>query len=905
VGKVAQSSTPPRPGPAPVPTFAVENYGTGVVGKVAQSSTPPRPGPAPVPTFAVENYGTGVVGKVARTGAPPRSEPAQGRIFAIEDSGTGVVGKVARTGAPPRSEPAPVPTFAAENNGTEVAGKVARTSAPPRSEPAPVPTFAVENYGTEVAGKVARTGAPPRSEPAPVPTFAVENYGTEVVGKVARTGAPPRSEPAPVPTFAEWKRAEGRGEARPNIPVLYSGTPQELLQKAFGFERFRANQEAVCQAVIDGHDALLVMPTGAGKSLCYQLPGIARGGTTLVISPLIALMEDQAGKLKERGFSVERIHSGRDRTSARQACIDYLNGNLQFLFIAPERLRVPGFPEMLAKRKPSLIAIDEAHCISQWGHDFRPDYRMLGQYLPTLRPAVVIAMTATATPLVQDDIAEQLGLSQAARFIHGFRRDNLAVEVIEVAPSQRASLTSELLQDDARRPAIVYAPTRAQATSLAAELASHFPCAAYHAGLDADRRKRVQEQFIAGRLEVMVATIAFGMGIDKPDVRTVIHTALPGSLEAYYQEIGRAGRDGKLSRTVLMHSYADRRTHDFFFERDYPDVKVLESIFARLTAEPQEKSLVQSRSRMEEDAFDKALEKLWIHGGAVVDFAENITRGHDHWRETYAAQGNQKQQQLDLMLRFAESNECRMAALVRHFGDFAGGREACGICDFCAPAECEGQKFRRATQSEQVTAIAVMTALRKGGGKTTGRLYTEINPDGGMTRNEFEDVLGAMARAGLVRLTSEVFEKDGKSIPYRKAAILDDREEFEILMKEAIAAAPKSRKGKKKKKEARGKYKREQKTLVEASATLSAPRSARPSAPPDAGAEAALRAWRLAEAKRRGVPAFRIFSDKTLHALALVRPETAAELIAIPGIGISIVEKYGAQLYRVLHGDRA
>jgi superfamily II DNA helicase RecQ len=308
---------------------------------------------------------------------------------------------------------------------------------------------------------------------------------------------------------------------------------------------------------------------------------------------------------------------------------------------------------------------------------------------------------------------------------------------------------------------------------------------------------------------------------------------------------------------------------------------------------------------MEEDAFDKALEKLWIHGGAVVDFAENITRGHDHWRETYAAQGNQKQQQLDLMLRFAESNECRMAALVRHFGDFAGGREACGICDFCAPAECEGQKFRRATQSEQVTAIAVMTALRKGGGKTTGRLYTEINPDGGMTRNEFEDVLGAMARAGLVRLTSEVFEKDGKSIPYRKAAILDDREEFEILMKEAIAAAPKSRKGKKKKKEARGKYKREQKTLVEASATLSAPRSARPSAPPDAGAEAALRAWRLAEAKRRGVPAFRIFSDKTLHALALVRPETAAELIAIPGIGISIVEKYGAQLYRVLHGDRA
>ena len=718
----------------------------------------------------------------------------------------------------------------------------------------------------------------------------IEDYVTEVVGKVAQTPAVPRSTVEAAPSAAPVNKPE---------PTRYTGTPQELLRNAFGFEQFRANQEAVCRAVIDGQDALLVMPTGAGKSLCYQLPGIARGGTTLVISPLIALMEDQAAKLRERGLAVERIHSGRDRAAARQACIDYLNGNLQFLFIAPERLRVPGFPEMLAKRKPSLIAIDEAHCISQWGHDFRPDYRMLGQYLPTLRPAPVIAMTATATPLVQDDIAEQLGLEQASRFIHGFRRDNLAVEVIEVPPSQRPALVGELLQDPARRPAIVYAPTRAQATSLAAELEAHFPCAAYHAGLDADRRKRVQEQFLAGRIEVMVATIAFGMGIDKPDVRTVIHTALPGSLEAYYQEIGRAGRDGEPSRTILMHSYADRRTHDYFFERDYPDVTVLDSIFARLGAEPQEKAALQRQSRMGEDAFDKALEKLWIHGGAVVDFAENVTRGQDHWRETYVAQGKQKQQQLDLMLRFAESNECRMAALVRHFGDFAGARQPCGICDFCAPSECAGQQFRAATADERATALAVMAALRRGG-KSTGRLHTELHPDGGVTRDAFEELLGAMARAGLVRLTGEVFEKDGKSIPYRKASLLDDRESFEILMKLDVEPVSKGRK-RKKKATASGKRKRAGKMP----AAAAAPHAAAPhTGAPHTGVETALRNWRLAEAKRHGVPAFRIFSDRALQAMATTRPGTAAELLAIPGIGISTVEKYGAQLYRLLHEGR-
>jgi len=724
----------------------------------------------------------------------------------------------------------------------------------------------------------------------------IEDYVREVVGKVGHVQPPTKT---PIGALVGHAQTGNVLPAPACPPALEAGDSlATLLHRAFGFSSFRPNQEAVCQAAVDGKDVLLVMPTGSGKSLCYQLPGIARGGTTLVISPLIALMEDQVAKLKQLGFAVERIHSGRERTASRQACLDYLNGKLQFLFIAPERFRVPGFPEMLAKRKPSLIAIDEAHCISQWGHDFRPDYRMLGQYLPMLRPAPVIALTATATPLVQDDIAQQLGLERSVRFIHGFRRANIAIEAVEVAPSQRPALACQLLLDAERRPGIVYTPTRKQAESVAAELAPHFSTAAYHAGLDAERRKRVQEQFLAGKVNVMVATIAFGMGIDKPDVRTVIHTALPGSLEAYYQEIGRAGRDGKPSRAVLMHSYVDRYTHDFFFERDYPAAAVLDAMFARLRPEPMEKAALQEQMRMDSDEFDKALEKLWIHGGAVLDSAENVTVGERQWRDLYIAHVEQKRAQIEKMIRFADTNQCRMSTLVRHFGDLADGQTVCGICDFCNPAGCAAQRFRTATEAEQAALFRVLASLRSGEQRSTGKLHTELFPGGEMSRNAFEDVLGGMARAGVARLSDAVFEKDGKQIPYRTVRLTpagraaNKTTPIEFIMKDT--SAPSTRR--KRKKKTTTSPKRRTGTAAKAPA---APTMKRTPAATGSRVEEELRTWRLLEARRRGVPAFRIFNDQTLRVIAQRRPTKAAELIAVPGIGMNAVEKYGRQIYRI------
>ncbi|MSP91994.1 MAG: ATP-dependent DNA helicase RecQ [Myxococcales bacterium] len=670
--------------------------------------------------------------------------------------------------------------------------------------------------------------------------------------------------------------------ARPRSPA--DDDLLRTLRQKFRLDAFRPGQREVCEAVVAGTDALVVMPTGGGKSLCYQLPTLVRQGPALVVSPLIALMEDQVAKLAALGLRVERIHSHRPRAESQAALRAWLDGTLDYLLIAPERLRVPGFATRLAQRQPTLVAVDEAHCISQWGHDFRPDYRLLGERLPELRAggAPVVAMTATATVRVQDDIVQRLQMPEARRFIRGFRRDDLRVEMQECSAAQQTGVARKVLADPARRPAVIYALSRKQVDALASEFRADFRCAGYHAGMDGGERARVQDAFQRGDLDVVVATVAFGMGIDKSDIRTVLHLGLPGSVESWYQEIGRAGRDGRGAHAVTLFSFGDRRMHERFFQNDWPEAAHLAHVHALVPAGGIARDALIATSGLGLDVGGAAVDKLWGHGAVAIEWDDTV---HDAsaaapgWLDSYRRTRIHRSGQFDDVFELARGRGCRVTRLVRYFGD--RDDRACGQCDQCLPDSGLTRHVRAPSAAESGQLLAVVEALRGSRGLALGRIQRDVlGPTA--DRRQADRIVGALERAGLVAVEDRTFVKDGEEIRFQNiklssASAPSGRAWLVDVLIEDAGPAPVTK-------------------ATRAKADKAAARAKASSQDADPELVRNLKAWRVAKAREEGKLPYHVLTDQTLLTIAVHRPTSLTELMQLPGIGPRKASNYGADL---------
>lgn len=725
------------------------------------------------------------------------------------------------------------------------------------------------------------------------------------------------------------------------MPPPDAATLEGLLRQRFGFSGFHPGQRDPIEAVLCGGDAVVVMPTGSGKSVCYQLPALLLDGITLVVSPLISLMKDQVDGLVARGLPATSLNSslGAEEAAARIAALR--QGQTRLVYVAPERFRNARFRELLESLKIALVAIDEAHCISQWGHDFRPDYLRLGQLVAELPQARIMALTATATPEVREDIVRQLGLGTCGRktpavFVRGFRRDNLRLVVSRPSTHDHKLERIETILRDFPT-GIVYCSTRKQVERVGAMLArSKRPPLVYHAGLPDEQRSRAQERFMNGEVPVVVATNAFGMGVDRADLRCVIHWDVPGSIEAYYQEVGRAGRDGELAHCELLYNYADVRTQEFFLDGSNPDPATVLSVWDEVRS-----LLAQGAQTCSLDDWGAQIRatdnKISVHTCmglyercGLIDrtiapgtrcYTTTLAKGADPARLKAMLPGLEEKRlrdlrKLDKMLSYANARRCRHRFILDYFGERQDSNAPCGHCDFCGftpavparpPTEAEWlivQKLlsgvgRLEGRADRAVVLATLTGVRSPAVIAAG---AHDLPTHGALAGESADYLGGLfndlVRVGAIELgpapaLAVRLTKLGRDLAWRRTTVALR------WPRPATAPAPEA---------VRPVPARRRPQPWERNAAKRGPAAADPvplnrvlSAAEDALFED-LRDWRQQEAASQGLPAFAIFSNKTLKAIAIVRPDSMDKLAGIKGIGPAKLDAYGADLLRIIRG---